>query len=175
VADWKRRSWEVMADSDEDDDDLWLLQALSKMLDSAKHTLSAHKDPGPRLLDTDGSETRFFQSIYASRNAFLFRDHFRMDKDAYDALYDLCEPLIPAKTKYRREVLAALLDWLGRGASCRDREVKFKTAFSMIHRYRRIGLHTVIKTLSNNIDMPRTVPTWFAENFPIFRSSRRSY
>jgi hypothetical protein len=48
------------------------------MLNSAKHDLSAHKDPVPRLLDTDGSETRFFQSIYARRNAFLFRDHFRM-------------------------------------------------------------------------------------------------
>jgi hypothetical protein len=61
-----------------------------------------------------------------------------------------------------------LLDWLGRGASCRDQEVKFKTAFSTIHRYRRIGIYAVIKTLSNNIDMPRIVPTWFAENFPYF-------
>jgi len=154
-----------VVDRDEDDDDLWLLQALSKMLNSAKRDLSAHKDSAPRLLDTDGSETRVFQSIYASRIAFLFRDHCRTDRDAYDAL---CEPLIPAKTKYRREVLAVLLDWFGRGAMCRDQELKFKTAFATIHRYRRIGLHAVIKTLSNNIDMPRTVPTWFADNFSYF-------
>ncbi|GMF46431.1 unnamed protein product [Phytophthora fragariaefolia] len=119
-----------MADSDDDDDDLLLLQALVKMLNS-----TAHNDAVPRLLDTESSQPRFFQSIYTSPNAFLFRDHFRMDRDAFDALYD---------------------------------SFKFKMAFSTIHRYRRIGLHAVIKTLSHSIDMPRTVSTWFAEAFPYF-------
>ncbi|GMF44455.1 unnamed protein product [Phytophthora fragariaefolia] len=91
-----------------------------------------------------------------------------MDRDAFDALYDSCMELIPPKTKYHREVLAVLLDWLGRGASCRGQEIKFKMAFSTIHRYRRVDLHAVIKTLSHSIVMPRTVPTWFAEAFTYF-------
>ncbi|GMF53665.1 unnamed protein product [Phytophthora fragariaefolia] len=41
-------------------------------------------------------------------------------------------------------------------------------AFSTLHRYRRVGLHAFIKTLSHCIVMPRIVPTWFAEAFPYF-------
>ncbi|KAF4046588.1 hypothetical protein GN244_ATG00978 [Phytophthora infestans] len=44
------------------------------------------------LMTADGQ--RFFDAIHPSRNIFLFRDHFRMDVAAFDALFELCQPFI---------------------------------------------------------------------------------
>lgn len=41
------------------------------------------------LTTRDGQ--RFFQAIHQSQNRRLFRDHFRMDVDAFDELFELCK------------------------------------------------------------------------------------
>eukprot|EP00644_Phytophthora_capsici_P007053 jgi/Phyca11/112690/e_gw1.22.606.1 len=82
----------------------------------------ARPDRVPRLLGHPKDSPRFFEATYASSNAYLFRDHFRMDKEAFDKLFDDCDCYISAKIKYRKEVVAVTLDWLGRASSCRDQE-----------------------------------------------------
>ena len=91
-----------------------------------------------------------------------------MDKQAFDDLYEVCKPYLSSKIKYHEEVLAVTLDWLGRAASCRDQETKFRMAFSTVHRYRRVGLYAIIRALSNNVSVPRAVPVSFAEVFLYF-------
>ena len=91
-----------------------------------------------------------------------------MDKAVFDALFDLCVPFIPANVRRPREVLAITLDWLGRGATCRDQEAKFDVAFSTAHRYRMIGLHAIVRVLGPTIKLPSTVPTDFTTKHPYF-------
>eukprot|EP00644_Phytophthora_capsici_P000500 jgi/Phyca11/100153/e_gw1.4.307.1 len=64
---------------DDDEDDLWLLQAVGALLDVNQKgvlRLIPATFPVPRLLNQQGN--RFFDDIYKSDNPFLFRDHFRM-------------------------------------------------------------------------------------------------
>ncbi|OWY93008.1 hypothetical protein PHMEG_00037746 [Phytophthora megakarya] len=70
-----------------------------------------------------------------------------MDKQAIDDLYDACKLYLSTKIKYHKAVLTVTLDWLGKAASCRDQVTKFRIAFSTVHRYRRVGLHAIIRAL----------------------------
>ncbi|KAE9075851.1 hypothetical protein PF006_g28247, partial [Phytophthora fragariae] len=75
---------------------------------------------------------------------------------------------ISRKIKYRREVIAVTLDWLGRAGTCRDQETKFEMAFSTVHRYRRAGLYAILRGLAGIIDLPSAVPEEFVQKFPYF-------
>jgi hypothetical protein len=150
----------------DEEDDLWLIQALAVLLQAGQGLGAGclRLVPVQRLLES-GSK-RFFERIHSSSNPFQFRDHFRMDKALYDILFDACEDYIPRKIKYRREVVAVTLDWLGREATCRDQETKFEMAFSTVHRYRRIGLYAILRGLAGIISFPNSAPTEFVQKFP---------
>ncbi|KAG7386525.1 hypothetical protein PHYPSEUDO_015535 [Phytophthora pseudosyringae] len=150
------------------EDDMWLVQALAVLLQAGQGLGAGCRPliPVQRLLDS-GSK-RFFDRIYSSTNPFLFREHCRMDKALYDILFDACEDYIPRKIKYRREVVAVTLDWLGRAATCRDQETKFEMALSTVHRYRRVGLYAILRGLAGIIGFPSSVPTEFVQKFPYF-------
>ncbi|KAE9229268.1 hypothetical protein PF005_g3943 [Phytophthora fragariae] len=151
----------------DDEDDLWLVQALAVLLQASQEGSGVLRlVPIPRLLNGEGK--RFFERIYSSSNPSLFRDHFRMDKELYDILFEACDRFISRKIKYRREVIAVTLDWLGRAATCRDQETKFEMAFSTVHRYRRAGLYAILRGLAGIIDLPSAVPAEFVHKFPYF-------
>ncbi|KAF4146255.1 hypothetical protein GN958_ATG04568 [Phytophthora infestans] len=52
------------------------------------------------LMTADGQ--RLFDAIHSSRNSFLFRDHFRMDVAAFDALFEICQPFIVDTVRNQR-------------------------------------------------------------------------
>ncbi|OWZ03336.1 Nuclease HARBI1 [Phytophthora megakarya] len=95
-------------------------------------------------------------------------DHFRMDKQTFDGLYDICKPYLSTKIKYHKEILAVTLDWLVRAASCGDQEPTFRLACSTVRCYRRAGLHAIIRALLNSIIVPRAASVSFTETFPFF-------
>ncbi|POM74325.1 DNA polymerase IV [Phytophthora palmivora] len=73
------------------------------------------------LTTSDGQ--RFFEAIHASPNTKLFRDNFRMDAQAFDALFERCKPFISDTVRDQRELLAVALIWIGTGATCRAQEL----------------------------------------------------
>ncbi|EEY60169.1 uncharacterized protein PITG_12493 [Phytophthora infestans T30-4] len=72
------------------------------------------------LMTADGQ--RLFDAIHSSRNFFLFRDHFRMDVAAFDALFEICQPFIVDTVRNQREVLAVALHWIRTASTCRMQE-----------------------------------------------------
>ncbi|ETI30267.1 hypothetical protein F442_02090 [Phytophthora nicotianae P10297] len=73
---------------------------------------------------------RFFDAIFESQNRSLFRDYFRMDQEAFGALFQACQSHIRSSLGSQREVLAVALNWLETAATCRSQEVLFDLAFS---------------------------------------------
>ncbi|POM74228.1 Hypothetical protein PHPALM_8852 [Phytophthora palmivora] len=49
---------------------------------------AAHKKAVRKLGLVTNDGERFFEAIHKSGNRFLFRDHFRMNAEAFDALFD---------------------------------------------------------------------------------------
>ncbi|TYZ62217.1 hypothetical protein PybrP1_007233 [[Pythium] brassicae (nom. inval.)] len=113
----------------------------------------------------------FFEEIYESANSSLFQNHFRMGKAAFDTLCRLCSPRLRLRTQCSKEVFAVTLDWLGRAASVRDQEAKFNMAYSTVHRFRRHGLHAIVKVLGAGIRLPQTTAPEFAATRPFFEGA----
>ncbi|RLN89834.1 hypothetical protein BBJ28_00024260 [Nothophytophthora sp. Chile5] len=160
-------------DGDDEEDEMWIIQAVGKLIKALRSDCreAGSESVEQRLLRSGEDTIRTFEDLYNSANSFLFRDHFRMKADDFDALYELCKPLIPTKIEHPREVIAVTLDWLGRGASCRDQELKFSLAYSTIHRYRRVGLYAVVTALHYMVKMPSAVPDDFVSRFPYFEQA----
>ncbi|POM67422.1 Pol protein, partial [Phytophthora palmivora] len=71
-----------------------------------------------RLLGlTTSDDQRFFEPIHASPNTMLFGDNFRMDAQAFDALFKRCKPFISDTVRDQRELLAVTLSWIGTAAT----------------------------------------------------------
>lgn len=118
------------------------------------------------LSTSDGRH--FFDAIHASANRFLFRDHFRLDVEAFDALFEQCREHITLSVKDPREILAVTLNWIGAAATCRTQEVLFNLAYSTIHRYRLHGVYAIVNSLQDVIAMPVGVPDDFKQRNPYF-------
>ncbi|POM59711.1 Lactoylglutathione lyase [Phytophthora palmivora] len=67
---------------------------LSLLYSRGSSRKAAHKKAVRKLgLVTKDGEL-FFEAIHKSGNRFLFRDHFRMNTEAFGALFDRCQPFI---------------------------------------------------------------------------------
>lgn len=88
----------------------------------------AHEKVVRKLGLTTKDGERFFEAIHASSNGFVFRDNFRMDVEAFDALFELCQPHIDTAVNIPQDVLAVALHWIGTASTCRGQEVLFDLA-----------------------------------------------
>ncbi|KAF4144374.1 DDE superfamily endonuclease [Phytophthora infestans] len=121
------------------------------------------------LMTADGQ--RFFDAIHSSRNSFLFRDHFRMDVAAFDALFELCQPFIVDTVRNQREVLAVALHWIGAASTCRMQEVLFDLTFSTIHKYRIRGIRAILRAINSSMEIPKQVPSFFWLKHPYYHQA----
>jgi hypothetical protein len=121
-----------------------------------------------RLPEGLKEEDRFFAQIYANGHPSVFRENFRLDKDHFDRLLELCEPHIDDAVRSKRELLAVTLHWLGTGSVVRQQETKFQLAYSTCREYRIQGIAAITAALAHTIRIPTQVPPVFAQKFPHF-------
>ncbi|OWY98469.1 Nuclease HARBI1 [Phytophthora megakarya] len=132
---------------------------------------AAHENIVRVLGLTTANGQRFFDAIHASQNRFLFRDNFRMDVAAFDALFELCQPFIVDTVRSQREVLAVALNWIGTAATCRSQEVLFDLTYSTVHKYRIRSVRAILLALNSSMKIPTQIPPFFLYKHPYFHQA----
>ncbi|KAF1777066.1 hypothetical protein JG687_00018285 [Phytophthora cactorum] len=96
------------------------------------------------MLSTENGQ-RFFKAIHVSPNKTLYRGHFRIGVQAFDAISELCPPHIRRFLEHHDEVLAVALNWMGdMSAPCRAQEVLFGMAYSTVLKYRPHSVYAIV-------------------------------